>query len=412
MLAQDNPVPVDAFSASWSEPRWQAELGKILASPGPKASVTPGMARLRWPRLRSPRRRWRLAGLGAIAAAAAAAAFAVASLPPAAPPRGPAPGLFRWPSGIPGAEPGGAGTARSVLLSVASTVARQPAVPPGRYWRSELEFGDFEPAGSPMGEPYMIVERGHDVDWEARGDSDPSSVINQWLGVQLPSRADAAAWRHDGSPTTWAMPPDVGSTDPEGFSSGNGGPTRAAPGKPTVEFAGTGPSSLTYAGKPLSELPPDPAVLRRLLGQNYQRSHEGGGISAWLFSNAQDLLTDPVTPAVRSAVYRVLAALPGAVNLGTVRDVAGQSGTGIALVSRYPRCLLSAGLRDQPESFSTAPCTVQQRLIINPSTGLPLAYELRYVSPPGQERWAVAGGLFSYELFQGSGWTDQTPPTP
>jgi hypothetical protein len=411
MLAQGNPVPVDAFSASWSEPRWQAELEKIVASPRPKASVTAGTAHRRPPRRRSPGRRW-LVGAGAIAAAAAAAVFTVASLPVAAPPRGPEPGLFHWPSGIPGAEPGGSGAARSVLLAVASAVARQPAVRPGRYWRSESEFGDFEPAGSPLGEPYMIVERGRDVNWQARSGSDPSSQINQWLGVQLPSRADAAAWRHDGSPTTWAIPLDVGSTDPAGFASGNDGPTRAAPGKPTVEGTETGPSFLSYDGKPLSALPPDPAVLRRMLGQNYQRSHAGGGISAWLFANAPDLLTDPVTPAVRSAVYRVLAALPGAVNLGTVRDVAGQSGTGVALVSRYSRCLMSTGLHDQPGSFSTAPCTVQQRLIINPSTGLPLAYELRYVSPPGPERWAVAGGLFSYELFQGSGWTDRTPPAP
>jgi hypothetical protein len=54
---------------------------------------------------------------------------------------------------------------------------------------------------------------------------------------------------------------------------------------------------------------------------------------------------------------------------------------------------------------------VQQRLIINPSTGLPLAFELRYISPPGGVHWRVRGGLFSYEIFRGAGWTNQAPAT-
>jgi len=413
LLAPVNPVPGDAFAGTWSEPRWQAELAGILASPRPRAGAAAEPARPPRRNQPQPRRRRRRLGLSAIGATAAVTAivvFAVGGPPPAATPsRGPEPSVFRWPSAMPGAQPGDAGPARSVLLAVASTVAHQPAPKVGAYWRSTDEYGDFTPMGPALGPRYMIVERGRETEWDPRGNSASSLVVEQWLGVQLASRADAAAWRRDGSPTTWPTLPDVGSADPEGYTSANGGSTHAAPGKPTVEFGGSGPSPLSYDGKALNTLSADPALLRGLLSQDYRLAHEGGGLGAWMFENAPDLLADPVTPAVRSAVYRILADLPGAVNLGTVRDVSGQSGTGIALATRYPRCLVGAGPQD-PANAPTAPCTVQQRLIINPATGLPLAYELRYVSPPGTAHWPVAGGLFSYEIYQGGGWTNQAPP--
>jgi hypothetical protein len=412
LLAMHNPVPGDAFSDSWHEPHWQEELGRILATPGPEDTCARRPARPRRPR--RPRRHWRLAGLTAIGVAGATAAVTVLAVPGpprATPSHGPALSVFRWPSGLAGTNPGGSGAARNVLLAVADTVAHQPAPTMGAYWRADTEYGDFVPVGSALsGGRYTILERGRESDWYARGDFKTSSVIGRWLGVQLASPADAAAWRRAGRPTTWGTPADFGSADPQGFTGGFGGPTRAAPGKPIAEFSGTGPSSLTYNGKPLSDLPPDPAVLRKLLGQDYQREGAIGSISAWLFSSAPALLTDPVSPAVRSAVYRVLAALPGAVNLGTVRDINGRSGTGIALQARYSRCLVGTGAWNQAGSPPTAPCTVQQRLIINPSTGLPLAFELRYVSPPGGVHWRVRGGLFSYEIFRGAGWTNQAPP--
>lgn len=59
-----------------------------------------------------------------------------------------------------------------------------------------------------------------------------------------------------------------------------------------------------------------------------------------------------------------------------------------------------------------APCAVQQILIIDPATGLPMAEELRYLEPPGGQRWTAPDGLFSYEIFGHSYWTNQNPPKP
>ena len=421
LLAAHNPVPGDAFSDSWREPHWQTELGRILAAPRPMDGPAGRPVGLRPPHGR--RRRWRLAGLTAIGVAAATVAVTVFAMPGAQRATsgpGTALSVFRWPSGLTGTNLGGSGAARSVLLAVADTVAHRPAPTAGAYWRADTEYGDFVPVGSPWrGGQYTILERGRQSAWSARRGSAPSSgttesaVQTQWLGVQLASPADQAAWRRAGRPTTWNVIQDLGPADPQGFADGNGAPTRAAPGKPFVDFRSEGgQSGLTYGGKPLSALPADPAVLWKMLSQDYKLSGVGGGISAWLFWNAPGLLTGPVTPAVRSAVYRLLAALPQVVNLGTVRSIGGRSGTGIALDTRYHRCLSNIGLGSQMASIPTAACTVQQRLILNPSTGLPLAFELRYVSPPGGGRWPVRGGLFSYEIFRGAGWTNQAPPAP
>ena len=258
---------------------------------------------------------------------------------------------------------------------------------------------------------FRSLEQGREDDWQARRTADPTTSVVQSLGVKLASAAGVAAWRRDGSPATWDVNPAVSVADPQGFVDGNAPPLHAAPGKPSVESVSTGPSDLRYDGKALSALPADPALLRTMLLEGYQSRYDGPA-SSWLFDAAFGLLAEPVTPAVRSAVYRLLAALPDVRNLGAVRDVAGQEGTGIALDSRQPRCLIPGSPQDVPGSSSppTASCVVQERLIINPATGLPLAQELAYLTPPGGQRWPVPGGLFSYLVFGSSGWTNRTPP--
>ena len=54
-------------------------------------------------------------------------------------------------------------------------------------------------------------------------------------------------------------------------------------------------------------------------------------------------------------------------------------------------------------------CVVQQRLVINPANGLPMAQELRYVKLPAGRAWSAPGGLFSYEIFGTPHWTSALP---
>jgi hypothetical protein len=116
---------------------------------------------------------------------------------------------------------------------------------------------------------------------------------------------------------------------------------------------------------------------------------------------------------VRSAFYRLLAGLPGLRSLGTVTDVAGQRGTGVAYSAGYPACggvldLGGAGAAGFQTTFPS--CTVQQILVVDPAAGRPLAEELRYVRLPGGSAWSAPGGLFSYEIYAAPYWTNTQPP--
>jgi hypothetical protein len=154
-------------------------------------------------------------------------------------------------------------------------------------------------------------------------------------------------------------------------------------------------------GQPVSQ-----ARLKKILLAGYTRADSGGQSPAsWIFEMAPRLFELPTTAAVRAALYHLLASLPGVTSLGMVRDAGGQEGTAVALSSRVTRCggeyKLGPGhpLRLFPD------CVVQQRIVIDPQTGQPLAQELRYLELPVGQTWSAPGGLFSYELFSPGRWT-------
>jgi hypothetical protein len=60
-------------------------------------------------------------------------------------------------------------------------------------------------------------------------------------------------------------------------------------------------------------------------------------------------------------------------------------------------------------SWLFSSCAVQQRLVINPATGLPIAQELRYQKLPAGQKWLAPGGLFSFEVYGAPEWTDTLP---
>jgi hypothetical protein len=157
----------------------------------------------------------------------------------------------------------------------------------------------------------------------------------------------------------------------------------------------------------LRALPADPAKLEKLLGA------PGESGSAFLLETVPAVMEMPVTSAVRAALYRMLADLPGMENLGEVKDPAGQPGDSVGFTASYQDCR-PGSLYLLPGKYSTvfASCTVQQILIIDPATGLPMAEELRYPTPPDGQRWTAPDGLFSYEIFGQSYWTNQYPPRP
>jgi hypothetical protein len=305
---------------------------------------------------------------------------------------------------------GGDTTGRAVLLTAATKVSQAAESAPGRYWVATGTVGTFVQVG-PSSDRYMLLEESGVENWAARSPKDGSPQLAQPLGAAPVSAADRAAWRRDGSPTKWSY---VGQSDaladPQGVASGflyalisGAGPlTSLGAGYGTQQFD-VGAKALTLAQ--LRALPADPAELEKLITAGVVTPDES--TSAYLLEAVPAIMEMPVTSAVRAALYRMLADLPGMENLGEVKDPAGQQGDAVGYTASYTAC---SPVSPVPGKVKVASCAVQQILIIDPATGWPMAAELRYLRPPGGQRWTAPDGLFSYEIFGQSYWTNQNRP--
>src|SRR4029079_13577599 len=97
-----------------------------------------------------------------------------------------------------------------------------------------------------------------------------------------------------------------------------------------------------------------------------------------------------------------LAELPGLRDLGTVTDPKGRAGTAVTLVTNEE----TPGVR-QADSGGAR----EVRLIFDPESGRPLAWETRVLRPADYLAWVPAGALFDYEAVLQTGWTDDVPKT-
>ena len=324
-------------------------------------------------------------------------------------------GVFQLPAGAAAVDPAGSG--RDVLLMAARTAASAPLSRPARYYVTPGIVGNFLRVG-PAGDRYTVLEVVNRQYWAATNPHDGSPDMSQALYVRLATPADEAAWRRDGSPTVWkSVGQSVGLAQPTSVSEAWMLPLSAARGKLTALSAAYGSQQFfvgdkAFSLKQLRALPADPARLKTLLLAGWSPSAGRGSATSYLFQTVPAVLEMPVTPAVRAALYTLLAGLPGVRSLGAVTDVAGQAGVAVAHTEKYSRCGSQIDLTSSGSGggalFSS--CTVQQILIIGPDDGMPLAAELRYVSLPPGRHWPVPDGLFSYEVFGAPYWTSRNPP--
>jgi hypothetical protein len=288
---------------------------KLLAEARPDDLAIPA------PRKTPPRRRWVLA-LGPALAAVAIATYM--GTPTATPPaQSPPPQTL---------------TAQQFLLAAADATASQ-STQDGAYFVTVSEDNLLYDVGR-----YRVLARNYrEVWWPTR----PGRMvaIGQWLGAAPATDKDRAAWIADGSPTSWSLDPDhpgksitagqrpksVESTTATGFSLPWG--------------------ELTY--DQVRALPADPAQLKALILGSVQ--NPGPDL---VFLSVRGLLSQtPVTPQVRAAVYRMLAAEPGLTLDQNVRDARGRAGTAVTAV-----------IPSEPKPF-------QIRYIIDPHSGALLSVE-------------------------------------
>lgn len=91
-----------------------------------------------------------------------------------------------------------------------------------------------------------------------------------------------------------------------------------------------------HRGEELLRLPVGKDGLERRLRRLYdaEPASDWGGakpeFAGYVWSTAQDLLAGPLTPATRSALYRVLAEQPGISSPGKVTDALGRTGVALA----------------------------------------------------------------------------------
>jgi hypothetical protein len=297
-----------------------------------------------------------------------------------------APGDSHVPAGLLAGQP-----ARPFLLAMAAKAAQQQT---GRFYCTTEVQGDRElvgagsrllprpwtngpdrvPTSAPGGFKYALTRRYRITQCTRVWDVTRLPISMQYLGARPASRADARAWRRDGSPDHWRRGHGVLSTHP--------GPVKEVQ---DVKH-GTG----DFGGKNDLWLPADPAKLRAVFLAHPQPGAKGR--NNVIASGALTVMNaDSVRPAVRAAAFRVLASVPGVRMRPGVTDPEGQTGTAV-----WQDSWIGAYLRYET-TF----------VIIDPQTGNVLGSETVAQTPVAG---AAPGTVLFYDATTSAHWTSQLPP--
>jgi hypothetical protein len=251
----------------------------------------------------------------------------------------------------------GTQAARAVLLRASAAAAAARPATTGRYWVVGSQDVYSIPAG-PASHPYDIATRIDSQEWYPRSAGQKFWDISRFPGDGPVSPADIAAWRAAGAPQSWEFgSPKYGSAEQVYNLHGSPGTSNwntQTSNEVTDEVTDTDPrgtQTFRFSGGEASVRATLSAIARRF-GDD-------------MFTNGTAILAySPLSPHVRSELFRVLASLPGVTNMGTTTDLLGRRGDEIAS-GGY------AGYR--------------QVAVINPSTGQILAIEY-VVATPGWHR--------------------------
>ncbi|MGW0594651.1 hypothetical protein [Streptosporangium sp. NPDC002607] len=262
--------------------------------------------------------------------------------------------------------------ARGFLLAAAETAAKAPASS-GRWWytrdrtfqrlhvdpvayQKEIEkqvkkHGDKNTDKAEIlektGLPYAAFAEGTDELWRARaqGDTDRSRRTDD-AKVTFASSEDEARWKAAGSPKL------VQSTGPQSHD----GPARV------LSIANPGLNM-----RNVDELPTSAKALERELRGLFEARPKGGGLqdfAGYLWQTGVDLLSAPITPGTKAALFRVMAGEPGITAEGTTTDSMGRSGAVLTV--------LGPDDRNRPDK-------IRYRLVIDPENANLLQYEVTEV---------------------------------
>jgi hypothetical protein len=303
--------------------------------------------------------------------------------------------------------------ARQVLLAAAVSAEAVPDT--GSYWETELLNASISTAG-PDTHPFAVwQDYAPSYTWAARSGSQRSWTLPPPGYTEKPATPGAlAAWRADGSP---ALP---GSHGPQQAWWQVGG-----------DVGGFGNAELTFAQ--FQALPSDAPGLRGAISREVAREGITAGTSAAgqrMFGICAQLLKlDPITSAVRAAVFRVLATVPGVHSIGLVAGPLGRTGYGIEQRGQKPDELLivspgsgalladeelaSAGQRPTASGAAAGFATCPGGKVIPQPPGRRLCLTKTVAYLLDQPELALPAGIVeSYDVLVSQGWTDASPPLP
>jgi len=275
-------------------------------------------------------------------------------------------------------------SARGFLLTSAVQAARTPAAS-GIYWY--IRTRDYtttaaltEPAAPPGSTPAKkkILPKQQD-DFGARlaysedswmGRDRARTVTNENVAITFATPAGEAAWKAAGSP-------------PLLTASGTSHQPVTSDYQMSFHW---GPGSAQFTWDDLLRLRTAEQLdgaLRRMWDREPDKYGQFGSTSygEYIFEWTGQLLTAPVRPAIRAAIYRLLAVQPGLIDVGTVTVPDGRSGIGVAM---------SGGAGDF--------------LVIDPATAQAIAWGTGILHQGETITPASVSGLEEYHAM---GWTRQ-----
>ncbi|WP_371782882.1 hypothetical protein [Streptosporangium subroseum] len=230
--------------------------------------------------------------------------------------------------------------AAGLIFAGMAAVPASADAPKGAYWRVETTFTTTH--SHAVGSGYHLTQRSVGTEWLSPQGKSWNGFRE--LGAKPATKKDEAAWRADGSPTTWdyrtegmkihlSTKPGKGSIvaaegDPDGFRLGE--------------------RYMTY--QQLQSLPTDAEALRKYLvadvnawidkavedakttSPNSKKDDWLSNLDGYVAERASELLyVNPAPDKVRAAAYQVLKTTKGVGDLGQAKDPLGRSGRKLAL---------------------------------------------------------------------------------
>lgn len=288
--------------------------------------------------------------------------------------------------------------AAGLLFAGVAAVPASADAPEAAYWRVETTYTSTHPRA--VGSGYHLTQRSVSTEWLSPEGKSWSGFRE--LGARPATKKDEAAWRADGSPTTWDYRTEGMkihlSTQP------GKGSVQAAKGRPNGFRLGE--RYVTY--QQLQALPTEAEALKKQLTAEVKTWIDEAAEEAkttapkatkndWLVNldryvarrAAELLYVNPVPDKVRAAAYQVLKTTKGVSDLGRSKDPLGRSGQKLAL------------------PVSSAKGSVLKQQLLVDTTAMTLLAEYTDLSDGGKAMLGKSG----VKTFK-AGWTDDKPAVP